>query len=381
MSEQVGNRDLVGAVVLYDTPDALAQGIGRAREAGFRHIDAVSPYPIHGIDHLLDRPASKLGIVALIAGLIGTAVAKSFQWWVSAVDYPLNIAGKPLFSWPGLIPVTFELMVLFTAITTVVGMIFLFNRLPEYNSALLESKYMPNLASDKFGLVIAAKDPIFDGETIGSVLGGEGTLGFDLLYTEPAEPSDRIVHPWFVAVLVVVALVAIVKTRTIVKYTGELPPWNMMKEQPRLDAQSLHTVFSDSLGMRPPVEGTIARGHIPYRFIGDPDGAASNLVNPVPLTTSSLERGREKFDTFCRPCHGVRADGRMTLTSAFPKPPTLHSNKVREWTDGQMFHVITTGQNAMPQYASQIGVDDRWRIIHYVRTLQRSRSAPERDVK
>ena len=59
----------------------------------------------------------------------------------------------------------------------------------------------------------------------------------------------------------------------------------------------------------------------------------------------------------------------------------FHSNKVREWSDGMLFHVITTGQNAMPSYASQIGIDDRWRIINYVRALQRSRSAPERDVQ
>ncbi len=374
-------RDVVGAVALYETPDDLAEGIKRARDAGLRKIDAVSPYPLHGIDRLLDRPSSKLGIVALIAGLAGTAIAKGFQWWVSVVDYPLNIGGKPLFSWPGLIPVTFEFMVLFAAVTTVIGMIAIFNRLPAFNSSLLESKFMPDLTTNRFGLVVDARDPEFDADTIGGVIGGDDTLGVDMLYRGDVDLPRRVGSPGFVLLLAVVAVVTIGGTRTVVRYAGEVPPFSFMKHQARLNPQSLHTVFPDSLGMRAPVPGTVARGHMPYRFADNPEGAAELLVNPVAATVENLERGREGYETFCQPCHGVRAGGNMTLTSAFPKPPTLHSNKVREWTDGRIYHVIMTGQNAMPAYASQIGGADRWRIIHYVRALQRSRNAPERDVQ
>jgi mono/diheme cytochrome c family protein len=374
---------IVGAVAVYKTPDDLAEGLRRAREHGFRRLDAVMPYPIHGIDHLLDRKPSKLGIVALIAGLTGTALAKSFQWWASAIDYPLNIGGKPLFSWQAFMPVTFEFMVLFTAIMTTIGMIAIFNRLPSYNSALLASKFMPELTTDKFGVVVDAHDPMFDTETIRSVLGGDGSIGIDLLYAQPerSAPITRTGSPGFVILLAVLAIGAIITTRIVVRYTGEIPPWNAMKYQSRLNSQAVSSVFLDGFGMRPPVEGTVARDHLPYAYANDPEAAAENLVNTIPLTTENLERGKDQYGAYCLPCHGVLGDGRMTLTSAYPKPPTLHSNKVRDWSDGRIYHVIMTGQNAMPSYASQIRETDRWRIIHYVRALQRSRNAPERDVQ
>ena len=69
------------------------------------------------------------------------------------------------------------------------------------------------------------------------------------------------------------------------------------------------------------------------------------------------------------------------MTSAFPHPPTLHSNKVRSWTDGRVYAVLNSGQNAMPSYVSQIGREDRWRIIHYLRALQRAHNAEERDLR
>ena len=106
-----------------------------------------------------------------------------------------------------------------------------------------------------------------------------------------------------------------------------------------------------------------------------------DLVNPLLPTAANLARGKSKFLTFCSPCHGNFARGESRLQGQFPKPPTLHSDKVRNWPDGNIYNVITEGQNAMPSYASQIPREDRWAIILYLRALQRAQHPKESDFK
>ena len=85
--------------------------------------------------------------------------------------------------------------------------------------------------------------------------------------------------------------------------------------------------------------------------------------------------------TFCSPCHGNFGRGDSRLRGQFPNPPTLHSEKVRNWPDGSIFHVITEGQNVMPSYATQVPRENRWAIIQYIRVLQRAQNAKESDLK
>ena len=374
-------QEIVGAAALYRTPDDLVSGLSRIRELGFTRLDVVSPYPIHGIDRLLGVGPSRLGYVALVAGITAVLLAKLVQWWMSEIDYPLNIGGKPLFSWPAFVPVTFELMVLVASIVTVVGMLSVFNRLPHYGSALLQSKLMPDLTRDKFGLVVDARDPVFEGETIQSVLGGGGALEVDLLHRVTVSRffSEQIFSIRFLLLLAAIAFSSVTATQMIWKYGGEIPPFNFMKAQQKLNPQHESASFENGIGMRAPVAGTVARGFLPYAYANDAE-AATAQVNPMPLSPAALDRGRDRYDIFCRPCHGIYAEGNGTLTAAFPKAPSLHSARVRGWTDGRIYHVLTTGQNAMPAYARQIGREDRWRIIHYLRALQRSQNAPERDL-
>src|SRR5271156_5124571 len=94
-----------------------------------------------------------------------------------------------------------------------------------------------------------------------------------------------------------------------------------------------------------------------------------------------LLKGQHLFNTYCIVCHGTRAEGNGFIIPKFPQPPSLHSDKVRNWTDGRIFHVITTGQNLMPSYASQITPDERGAIINYVRVLQRAVNPTDADVK
>lgn len=371
------NERPVGAVAVYAAPDDLVAAITEARRRGFTRIDAVSPYPLHGIDALLGKGPSRLGYVALGAGLLAVAAAKTMQWWMSAVDYPLNVGGKPLFSWPAFVPVTFELMVLVTAITTVITMVAVLNRLPTYRSALLGSRSMARLTCDRYGLVVDARDPLFAPDTIERELAAGNRLGVELLYRPAAPQSPPVFSPAFAALLVLLAIGASAATYAVFRHGGGLPLFDFMKTQARLTPQRLSPEFANGLGMQIPADGAVAQGQ-PLAATLTPEQSAA-LPSPVPLDAASVARGRSRFSIYCRPCHGVRARGDGTLTAAYPKAPSLHSLRVREWSDGRVFHVITNGQNVMPSYASQMSAADRWHTVHFLRALQRSHNALDRD--
>jgi hypothetical protein len=107
---------------------------------------------------------SRIGWVVFFAGITGAGSAMLMQWWMSAVDYPLVISGKPLFSWPAFVPVMFELMVLFAAFGALLGMLH-FNKLPMFFHSLFRSDRFERVTDDKFFISIEARDPKFDGES------------------------------------------------------------------------------------------------------------------------------------------------------------------------------------------------------------------------
>ena len=142
---------------------------------------------------------------------------------------------------------------------------------------------------------------------------------------------------------------------------------------PRVAAQHEDPMRPGESVMRNPVEGTVPVGYTPYRYgPGDSLIAQQELVNPLPRTAETLARGQRVYMNTCVVCHGPQGDGHGYIVPPFPMPPSLHSDKVRGWPDGRIFHVITRGQNLMPSYASQILPEDRWAVIDYVRALERS---------
>ncbi len=160
---------------------------------------------------------------------------------------------------------------------------------------------------------------------------------------------------------------------------------NMM-EMPSYKAQKADPNSPDGSAMREPVKGTIPRDYHPYPYANSTEGAAAAAKNPNPLprTMAVFKRGEHIYNTYCIVCHGTRgeANGSIVGQGKFPMPPSLHSDKVaKEWSDGRIFHVITLGQNVMPSYASQISVNDRWAVIHYVRALQRANNPTEADLR
>jgi mono/diheme cytochrome c family protein len=153
-----------------------------------------------------------------------------------------------------------------------------------------------------------------------------------------------------------------------------------MEDQPRLDPQRLSAFFKDGHGMQLPVEGTVARGHMPIGVASQEEAAI--LVNPLPRDRQVLERGRKVFNIRCSVCHGATGNGVPTLTAAYgAKPANLLSKQFRDYPDGTIYWVITKGKNSMPSYAADASEDERWAVIHYVRALQRAQNAKDEDLR
>ena len=163
-----------GLAARFATPQELLEAIEETRARGYEQLDAYTPFPIEEVNeevaHHKKSPVSKL---VLAAGLTGAAVGFGMQWWISAVDYPLNIGGRPLLSWPAFIPVTFEVTVLFAAFTAAIGMIAL-NRLPEPYHPVFGVPGFERASIDRYFLVIESADPRFDAAGTRAFLAGLG---------------------------------------------------------------------------------------------------------------------------------------------------------------------------------------------------------------
>jgi mono/diheme cytochrome c family protein len=155
-----------------------------------------------------------------------------------------------------------------------------------------------------------------------------------------------------------------------------------MAYSPAVQAQNEDPMRPGMSAMRPPVPGTVPRGFTPYRYeVGDSLIAQRELVNPLPRTSDVLGRGQRVFMTHCVVCHGPLGDGQGYIVPKFPMPPSILSQKVSQWPDGRIYHLITRGQNLMPSYASQILPEDRWAVIHYVRALGRAANPLPQDLR
>ena len=151
---------LVGIIGLFDEPEQLLAAAATVREAGYREWDCHTPYPVHGLDQAMGLRQSPLASRALMVGGLGAAGGLLMQWWMNAVDYPIRIGGKPLFSWPAFIPITFELFVLSTAVATTL-LATLMCKLWRWHSPLHDSGVMHEVTSHRFAVVLSAQDQAF----------------------------------------------------------------------------------------------------------------------------------------------------------------------------------------------------------------------------
>jgi len=143
-----------------DVPSFYA-ALGVVREAGFRRWDAYAPVPVHGADEQMGLSGSKVAWITGTFALMGLTAAVALQWWTSAEDYPLIVAGKPFWAWEQFTPIMFEVAVLFGGIATIVGMLAI-NGLPRFNHPLFESDAFLRASDDKFFIAIEARDPQYE---------------------------------------------------------------------------------------------------------------------------------------------------------------------------------------------------------------------------
>ncbi len=150
-----------GLLAEFDSTAGLMRACETVRDAGYRRWDAHSPFPVHGLDAAMGLTPSKVPWIVLVCGLGGAIGGMALQWYTSAVEYPLVISGKPMFSWQAFVPVTFELGVLGGALGAVLGMLGL-NQLPTLHHPLFNSTRFERVTDDRFFISIEARDPKFD---------------------------------------------------------------------------------------------------------------------------------------------------------------------------------------------------------------------------
>ena len=151
-----------------------------------------------------------------------------------------------------------------------------------------------------------------------------------------------------------------------------------MAVQPKYDPLEPSDFFADGMSARPRIPGTVARGEMAitgYLATGKIDGQDGDGF-PFPITEAVMNRGQERFNIFCSECHGKLGDGNGMIPSrGYRRPPSYHTDTLRAAKTGHFFDVITNGFGAMPSYATQVPVSDRWAIIGYIRALQLSQHA------
>jgi len=157
-------RRVYGLMAEFEDATALVAATERAHAAGYRRMDAYSPFPIEELHHAMGSPHSKLPLIVLIGGIVGCLGGFFLQYWASATAYPLNVGGRPLNSWPAFIPVTFECTILVAALSAVLGMLGL-NGLPMPYHPVFNVERFALASRSRFFLVIESRDKNFEPDT------------------------------------------------------------------------------------------------------------------------------------------------------------------------------------------------------------------------
>ncbi len=174
--ENKDNRKLYGLLAKFESQEDLMAAAERTYQAGYRKFDTYTPYPVDGLAEAMHLKSSPLPFVIAGGGFLGAATGFGMQSFATIIDYPLNIGGRPLFSWPAYIPITFELTVLFAAGLGILGLFFV-TRFPQpYHPVFNSEDFIQHGSEDAFYLDIEASDPRFDLEKTRSFLDETGSV-------------------------------------------------------------------------------------------------------------------------------------------------------------------------------------------------------------
>jgi len=419
-----------GWMAEFENEHDLLHAAEKVRDAGYTKTDAFTPFPVHGIDHALGIKPTILPFIVLCAGLTGLTTALLMQWWMNGVDYRYIISGKPFGITPASIPVSFELTILFSAFTSVLGMLAL-NGLPKFSNPVFSNSKFDRATNDRFFLYVDASDKYYNRESVRELLTSVHPASLDEVI-EDASPTEIPRPIWLGALLLVLAgLIPAAIVLNMRASFSDLPRWHVffdMDFQPKKKPQQTTTIFKDRRTMRPPVPGTVSREQLtkedPFYLGYDPmkvsvsfadedkqiyvstnsisgapqppvagDGGQAPKLPfldklPVEANEANIKLGKTKYETYCAACHGYAGfgDGLVAKRAAslqqdtWLAPTSLHAHRVQEQPVGQIFHTITKGQGKMAAYASSITPEERWAIVLYVKALQRSRNAKIEDV-
>jgi hypothetical protein len=162
---------LHGVMAEFTAPNAVLDAARSARQAGYTAVEAYTPYPVEGLAAALGNPRNRVPFIVFVGGLVGAAAGFFMMYWTMAVDYPLNVGGRPFNSWPVWIPVTFEMMILFASLAAFFGTLFL-NGLPRLHHPVFDVPGFERATQDRFFLCIESTDPRFDVDAIKQLFAG-----------------------------------------------------------------------------------------------------------------------------------------------------------------------------------------------------------------
>ena len=153
--------DIYGLLAEFRTSEALLEAAKRARESGFRYVEAYSPYAVEGIAEAVGFRRDRVPLITLVGGIVGAIGGYFLQWYSAVIDYPINVGGRPLHSWPSFIVPTFELTILGAAIAAMIGMLAA-NGLPRLTHPIFNAPHFEQATRNRFFLCVTARDPHFD---------------------------------------------------------------------------------------------------------------------------------------------------------------------------------------------------------------------------
>lgn len=417
----------VGYVAEFDDPDRLIHACEQVRHAGYRKTDAYTPFPVHGIDEALGIRRTRLPFFVLAVGILACGLGLGLQWYANATDdiwpfpgYKFRISGKPTWSVPANIPVTFEVIVLSSAFATFFGM-WALNRLPRYSNPLFRVPGFKRATSDRFFVMVSADDPAFDATQTKQQLQRFGALNVERVEENLSDAElPKFMRPLALCLLCAAVLppVAIYRARGM---TNEAPRLHAVPDMDWQEKSKTQTVspllsasfgegflFADGRAMRPDPVGTVARGEldlddawhrgyepgtaVPADAPANPDGTMPEpkwleaFPEAFEVNEAALARGERQYGVYCAICHGVSGYGDGLVSrrglelnaqgkAAWTQAKSLHDPAVVAQPVGRLFDTITRGRNSMGPYASQITVEDRWAIVLYLKALQATQEA------